>query len=312
MLAGLPAKSQPSRQQSSPMTTPITLKDITIHPIIEQPRCTDFRAMEFFPSLTREVLDENRSWLEPAFIDPANGGLVLCIQGFAIKTPHHNILIDSCVGNHKSRPARPFWNMLNSDRFEKGLAGAGLGVNDIDFVMCTHLHADHVGWNTRLDNGRWVPTFPKAHYIMADRELAYWTQREKDNPASAPWMTDSVLPIVAAKREQIVKSDFAFNEQVQFVPTPGHTIDHFSVLVGRAGADVLITGDMIHSPLQGKYPEFGMMSDYDAAQAGLTRRKIFDRFCEEPTIMCANHFPSPSTGHVRRWGNGYKFVAAGG
>ena len=96
-----------------------------------------------------------------------------------------------------------------------------------------------------------------------------------------PWITDSVLPIVAAKRAQIVKSDFAFNEPVQLLPTPGHTIDHFSVLVGRAGADALITGDMIHSPLQGKYPELGMRADYDLPQAGATRRKVFDRFCEE-------------------------------
>ncbi len=290
---------------------PITLKDITIHPVVEQPRCTDFRAMGFFPGLTKELFEENRSWLEPAFVDP-NGGLVLCIQAFVIKTPHHNILVDACVGNHKPRPARPFWNMLNSGRFEKELAALGLGVNDIDYVMCTHLHGDHVGWNTRLDNGRWVPTFPKAKYIMAERELAYWTQREKDDPANTPWMTDSVLPIVAAKREQIVKSDFAFNEQLQFIPTPGHTIDHYSVLVGRAGADVLITGDRIHSPLQGKYPDLGMMADYDSPQAGQTRRKIFDRFCEERTIMCASHFPAPSTGLVRRWGDGYKFVPAAG
>jgi glyoxylase-like metal-dependent hydrolase (beta-lactamase superfamily II) len=291
----------------------IALKnDITIHPVVEQARCTDFKAMEFFPSLTKEIYEENRSWLEPDFVDPSNGGLVLCIQGFVIKTPQHNILIDTCVGNHKPRPARPFWNMLNHDRFEKGLAATGLTVNDIDFVMCTHLHGDHVGWNTRLENGRWVPTFPNARYVMSDRELAYWTGREKDNAASCPWITDSVLPIIAAKREQIVKSDFAFNEQVRFVPSPGHTIDHFSVLVGPAGADVLITGDMIHSPIQGKYPEFGMMSDYDSKQAGQTRRKIFDRFCEEPTIMCATHFPQPSTGLVRRAGNGYKFVAAHG
>jgi len=109
-----------------------------------------------------------------------------------------------------------------------------------------------------------------------------------------------------------VKSDFAFNEQVRLVPTPGHTIDHFSVLVGRAGEDAFITGDMIHSPLQGKYPDLGMMADYDSPQAGQTRRKIFDRFCEERTIMCASHFPAPSTGLVRRWGDGYKFVSAVG
>ena len=146
---------------------------------------------------------------------------------------------------------------------------------------------------------------------MADRELAYWTQREKDDPASCPWITDSVLPIVAAKREQVVKSDFAFDDAVRLTPTPGHTIDHFSVLVGPSGHGAFITGDMIHSPLQGKYPELGMRVDYDSAQAGATRRKVFDRFCEETTLMCVTHFPGAhSTCHVRRWDDGYKFIGA--
>jgi glyoxylase-like metal-dependent hydrolase (beta-lactamase superfamily II) len=289
------------------MATPITLKDITIHPVIEQ-EGPFYEATKFFPALSRETLDDNRSWLTPTFVDPA-GKVVLCIQSFLIKTPHHTILIDACVGNHKPRPARPHWNMMNSDRFERSLAAAGVGVDDVDYVMCTHLHTDHVGWNTRLENGRWVPTFPKARYIMADRELAHWTQRAKNDPSSVPWITDSVLPIVEAKRAQIVKSDFAFNDQVQLLPTPGHTIDHFSVLVGRAGDDALITGDMVHSPLQGRYPELGMMADYDSPQAGQTRRQIFDRFSDEPTILCATHFPAPSTGRMRRSGDGYKFVA---
>jgi glyoxylase-like metal-dependent hydrolase (beta-lactamase superfamily II) len=290
------------------MTTAITLKDITIHPVVEQ-QGPFFDVMEFFPTLTKELLEENRSWLQPTFIDPVSGRLVLCVQSFVIKTPDHNILIDSCVGNHKPRPARPFWNMMNSDRFEKSLAAAGLTANDIDYVMCTHLHVDHVGWNTRLENGRWVPTFPKAKYVMADRELAYWTQKEKDDPSGVPWITDSVLPVVEAKRVQIVKSDFALNESIQFIPTPGHTIDHYSVLIGEPGHDALITGDMIHSPIQGKYPELGMRADYDSRQAGQTRREVFDRFCDTSTVMCVVHFPSPSTGRVRRWGNGYKFVS---
>ncbi len=292
------------------MSSAIKLHDITIHPVIEQ-EAPFFDVLEFFPTLTKELLEENRSWLQPTFVD--SGRLVLCVQSFVVKTPRHNILIDSCVGNHKPRPARPFWNMMNSDRFEKSLAAAGLGVGDIDYVMCTHLHVDHVGWNTRLENGRWVPTFPKAKYVMADRELAYWTQKEKEkeDPAGVPWITDSVLPIVAANRAQLVKSDFALNESLQFIPTPGHTIDHYSVLVGRPGDDALITGDMIHSPIQGKYPELGMRADYDSKQAGATRRKIFDRFCDASTRVCVTHFPAlHSIGRVKRWGDGYKFVDA--
>jgi glyoxylase-like metal-dependent hydrolase (beta-lactamase superfamily II) len=288
------------------MTKPLALNEISIYPVIEQ-QGPFFGVREFFPTLTDELLDENRSWLQPEFID-GEDRLVLCIQSFVIKTPRHNILIDACVGNHKPRPTRPFWNMLNSDRFEKGLTAAGVAVDDIDYVMCTHLHADHVGWNTRLENGRWVPTFPKATYIMADRELTYWTQREKDNPQSVPWITDSVLPIVEAKRTKIVKSDFAFDDTVKLIPTPGHTVDHFSILAGRAGSDAFITGDMIHSPLQARYPELGMMADHDSPQAGRTRRQIFDRFCGEPTMMCATHFPAPSTGRLQRWDSGYKFM----
>ena len=289
------------------MTLPITLEDITIYPVVEQ-QGAFFDVMEFFPTLSKEQLAENRSWLEPTFIDPANGRLVLCIQSFLIKTPHHNILIDSCVGNHKPRPARPFWNMLSSDRFEAGLRAASLRFNDIHYVMCTHLHIDHVGWNTRLDNGRWVPTFPNARYVMADRELAFWTQKQKEDPSAVPWITDSVLPIVEANQAHIVKSDFTFDDSLQFIPTPGHTIDHYSVLVGRSGEDALITGDMIHSPIQGRYPGLGMRADYDSSQAGETRRKIFDRFCDSSTLMCVTHFPTPSTGRVQRWDDGYKFV----
>jgi glyoxylase-like metal-dependent hydrolase (beta-lactamase superfamily II) len=300
------AREESLHTERERMIWPLALNDISIHPVIEQ-QGAFFGAREFFPALTAQQFDANRSWLQPEFVDAADR-LVLCIQSFVIKTPRHNILIDTCVGNHKPR-ARPFWNMLNSDRFEKELAAADLTVNDIDFVMCTHLHTDHVGWNTRLENGRWVPTFPKATYIMADRELAHWTQRQKENPQSVPWITDSVLPIIEAKRAKVVKSDFSFDERIQFIPTPGHTIDHYSVLVGRAGTDALITGDMIHSPLQGRYPELGMMSDYDSGEAGRTRRTVFERFCEEPTIICATHFPSSSTTRVARWADGYKFIA---
>jgi glyoxylase-like metal-dependent hydrolase (beta-lactamase superfamily II) len=290
------------------MPDPIKVGNTTIHRIIEQ-EGPFFEALKFFPALTKEVLDENRAWMQPKFLSPKDE-LLLCIQSYLVQTPHHNILIDTCVGNHKPRPARPFWNMMNSDRFEKGLAGTGVGIDKIDFVMCTHLHVDHVGWNTRLENGRWVPTFPKARYVFADRELAYWTQRQKDDPMACPWVTDSVLPIVAANRVDIVKSAHAFNDLVTLIPTPGHTIDHYSVQVGKPGADAVITGDMIHSPLQARYPEYGMMSDYDSKQAGQSRRELFGRFCDTSTLMCTAHFPSPSTGRFVRWRDSFDFVAA--
>ena len=199
------------------MTTKIQLGDITIHRIVEQEQPL-FVALEFFPTLAPAVLEENLSWLAPTYIEPTTGKLILCVQSYIVKTPQHTIMVNSCVGNHKSRPTRPFWNMMNSDRYEKNLAAAGFGVGDIDYVMCTHLHTDHVGWNTRLENGRWVPTFPKAKYLFAQRELEHWTAKEKEDPSNHPWITDSVLPIMHAKRAEVVKSDYELNDLVRLMP----------------------------------------------------------------------------------------------
>jgi len=290
------------------VSKPIQIGNCTIHRIVEQER-PFFVASTFFPTITKELLDENRSWLRPRFFDDQDR-LMLCIQSYIVKTPHHTIMIDSCVGNHKPRPTRPFWNMMNTDRYEKNLAAAGFSVNDIDFVMCTHLHTDHVGWNTRLENGRWVPTFPKARYVFSDRELEFWTRREKDDPSVCPWITDSVLPIVAANRVDVVKSAHAFNDLMTLIPTPGHTIDHYSVHVGKSGADAVVTGDMIHSPLQARYPELGMMADWDSKIAGQSRRQLFGRFCDTSTLMCTAHFPSPSTARVVRHKDAFDFVDA--
>jgi glyoxylase-like metal-dependent hydrolase (beta-lactamase superfamily II) len=290
------------------VSKPIQVGNCTIHRVVEQ-EGPFFNASTFFTPITRELLDENRGWLRPRFLDDQDR-LMLCIQSYIVKTPHHTIMIDSCVGNHKPRPTRPFWNMMTSDRYEKNLAAAGFSVNDIDFCMCTHLHTDHVGWNTRLENGRWVPTFPKARYVFSDRELEYWTQREKDDASTCPWITDSVLPIVAANRVDIVKSAYAFNDLMTLIPTPGHTIDHYSVHVGKSSADAVITGDMIHSPLQARYPEIGMMSDYDSKIAGQSRRQLFGRFCDTSTLMCTAHFPSPSTARIVRHKDAFDFVDA--
>lgn len=288
------------------MTVGFSLGNLTIHQVVEQ-EAVAFEPFRFFPTLTKELLTENLGWLQPTYFDH-QGRLVLRIQSYLVRTPHHVILIDSCVGNHKPRPAHPFWDRMASDRYEKNLAATGLGVGDIDYVMCTHMHVDHVGWNTRLENGRWVPTFPKAKYVFADRELAHWTESERQDPASCPWITDSVLPIVEARRAEVVKSDHVLGDLVKLIPTPGHTIDHYAVEIGKPGEDAIITGDMIHTPLQARYPELGMFRDHDSRQSGETRRELFDRVCETSTLMCTAHFPSRSVGRIVRRGSAFDFA----
>jgi glyoxylase-like metal-dependent hydrolase (beta-lactamase superfamily II) len=286
------------------MATRIALGDLSIQRIVEQ-EAPFFDPLTFFPTLTRELLEENRAWLEPAAIDPASGQLVLCVQSYIVRTPRHTILIDSCVGNDKPRPTRPFWDRLKSDTYMRGLATAGISVDDIDFVLCTHLHVDHVGWNTRLENGRWVPTFPKAHYVFSRKELDYWTGQV--GKADVPWIEDSVLPIVAAGRAELVTSDHALGEHVRLEPTPGHTPDHFAVRVESGRERAVMCGDLIHSPLQARYPEISMRADYDPQQAAATRRRFLESVCDSGALVCTAHFPSPSIGRVARWGEGFRF-----
>jgi glyoxylase-like metal-dependent hydrolase (beta-lactamase superfamily II) len=198
--------------------------------------------------------------------------------------------------------------MLAGDRYEKRLVAAGCDVGEVDYVLYTHLHVDHVGWNTRLENGRWVPTFPNAKYVFAVRELEFWTERHKADPTRVPWITDSVLPIIEANRVELVRSDHELSDLLRLVPTPGHTVDHYGVRLGKAGSAAILTGDMMHSPIQVRYPEMGMVGDCDTRQAGETRRKLLEEVCETSNLLCTAHFPSPSIGHIRRLGAAYDFL----
>ena len=154
--------------------------------------------------------------MRPAALD-ATDHIVLCFQSYVVRTPHHTILVDSCVGNDKPRPDRLVWDHQTDRRYMDGLAGAGLRVEDIDFVLCTHLHPDHVGWNTRLESGRWVPTFPNARYLFSEKELAYWTEKTKLSPVAC--IEDSVRPIVAARRADLVTSTHELGDHLRLPPT---------------------------------------------------------------------------------------------
>jgi glyoxylase-like metal-dependent hydrolase (beta-lactamase superfamily II) len=284
-------------------TTTFKIGDTIVHRIIEM-ECGFTPALEFLPGLTPERLDESRPWMKSPLALDANDNLVLCFQAYIIRTGKHVILVDSCVGNDKDRPARPLWHKKTDSVFMDGLKEVGLSVNDIDFVLCTHLHVDHVGWNTRLENGRWVPTFPKAKYLFSKIELDFWLA-ENDKARVEP-IADSVIPIVEAKRHQLVTSDYGLNDLVSLIPSPGHTIDHYAVTLGKGGKDAIFTGDFIHTPLQAKWPDLSMRIDYDGKQSSATRWKLLESLCDTNTQCCFAHFPSPSRGYVKRWGDGFK------
>jgi glyoxylase-like metal-dependent hydrolase (beta-lactamase superfamily II) len=290
------------------MSLKLAVGDLTIHRIVEQ-ETTFLPALELLPGLTPDLLAENRAWMREASAIDAAGVLILCFQSYIVKTPHHTILVDSCIGNDKPRPLRPKWDMKTDNTYMRALATAGFSVDDIDYVMCTHLHVDHVGWNTRLQDDRWVPTFPNARYVFAKGEFDYWTEQHGRTPV--PPFADSVLPIVEAKRAEIVRNDFEIGDHARILPTPGHTPGHVAFTFGRGKDTAVVSGDLMHTPLQARYPELSAKFDVDQAQAAVTRRNFLERYCDTDTLCCTAHFPTPSTGRIRRWGDGFSCKPVG-
>lgn len=285
------------------MLLPFTVGDVTVHRIVEQ--VVPFSApRDFLPDLTEDLLEANRSWMEPTDLDPTTGKLILCIQSYLLRTPHHTILIDTCVGNDKNNPRFPAWNHRQDETWLANLAAAGARPEDIDYVMCTHMHVDHVGWNTRLQNGIWVPTFPNARYVFAEREYAHWNAAHTARPI--PVYAESVLPVIEAGRADMVSDTHALGDHLRLTPTPGHTPGHVAVELGRGRTEAVFTGDLIHTRLQARYPELNMRADANPAQAAATRRAFLEQHCEAETLCCTSHFPSPSTMRVKRWGEGFK------
>jgi glyoxylase-like metal-dependent hydrolase (beta-lactamase superfamily II) len=267
---------------------------------------TPFSRRDFFPGTSVEDWQAHSEWLAPHAWDPASDTLSFAMQSYVVRTAHHLILIDACVGNDKERPHRPAWHLKKDDAYLRSLAAQGIAPRDIDFVMCTHLHADHVGWNTRLDNGRWVPTFPDARYVFSRREFEAWRDGVDDRfPPTA--FEDSVLPVVEAGRADLVESDFALDDEVWLEPTPGHTPDHVAVALASRGEEAVMPGDILHSPVQCRHPEWAPWPDFDPDLAARTRRSFLERYCDTRTLVCTAHFPLPSAGYVVRAGDAFRF-----
>ena len=274
------------------------LGELEIHRAIES-EVPIFDTFTFFPDATREVVEANKDWLMPRYIDPETIEVILCIQSYVIKTSHHTILVDTCVGNHKSRPARPSWHMQNAPFIEE-LARVGVHPEEVDFVLCTHLHVDHVGWNTKLLDGRWVPTFPNAKYIFSRNEFELWAARyEKGETVPVPLVyEDSVLPIVEAGQAIIVEDTHQIDDGMWLEPAPGHTPGHVMLNLKSGEETALMSGDVIHHPLQLIRPQWSSRACEDPQLSAVSRTKMLERVADTNTLLCPAHFGSPTMGHV--------------
>jgi glyoxylase-like metal-dependent hydrolase (beta-lactamase superfamily II) len=266
------------------------------------------RPDEFFLGYDPADLERNRDWLGHT-IDPASGQMRLSFHSFVLRTGRHTIVIDACMGNDKERPLRPIGHRRDTD-FLSRLGAIGLRPEDVDFVMCTHLHWDHVGWNTRLQDGRWVPSFPRARYVMARREYEYRDAMHARGERSMHDLAfaDSILPLVHAERALVVDNDYALEDGVWLESYPGHTPGNVVVNVQSQGARGVFSGDVIHSPLQLARPDWSSIACADPLLSAQSRRQLIERHADSGTLVMPAHFLAPSAGRIVRSRDAFAFV----
>jgi glyoxylase-like metal-dependent hydrolase (beta-lactamase superfamily II) len=257
-------------------------------------------------------LVQRHGWLKPHFVND-EGRLLMSIHAFVVESQGRCIVVDTCIGNDKKR-AFGGWNQLHGP-FLRDLTAAGFAPDTIDTVLCTHLHVDHVGWNTRLEGGRWVPTFPRARYLFARKEWEHWSggaqmpalygaDAEPDDE-----LGDSVRPIIDAGLADLVETDHRITSEVRLQPTPGHTPGHVSVRIESEGQLALISGDVMHHPIQCAEPDREVNSDSDAELARATRKHFLACCARDRALVLGTHFAPPTAGHVLPHGDVWHFEA---
>ena len=277
----------------------LSFGDVTVDRLVEA-QGLSFHPNYLLPDSSSEALAGESEWLEPHFFDPGSGRFIMSLHTYVIRTPHHVILVDTCVGNDKDRPSTKPWDKLNTP-YLANLGAMGVNTEEVDYVLCTHLHVDHVGWNTKLENGRWVPTFPNARYLFHQFEYDHWENAGRwgaGKGSSDGCFEDSVLPVMEAGQADLVAGDYAIDDSLWLEPSPGHSPGHVCLNLEGGGRKAVFTGDVFHHPCQCAYPEWSSRFCFDPGQSSLTREHYIDRLGDTDTLVLAAHFASPVTGRI--------------
>lgn len=260
--------------------------------------------LEMFPAATPEDLTEMLPRLQPWCVD-AQGRMLLVVQTYLVETDRHRILIDTCIGCDKTNPRFPDWHERTDAGWLRRLEAAGVTAEAVTHVLCTHLHSDHAGWNTRLLDGRWVPTFPNARYVFARTEVEHCQRAE------AEIWAESVSPVIAAGQAVLVETDHQIEDGIWLEPTPGHTPGHVAVHLESRGVHAVMWGDLLHSPAQCMRPDWAYRRDTSAEESTTSRHRVLSACAEHRHLVLPAHFPLPSTGHIEAEGATWRFRYAG-
>jgi glyoxylase-like metal-dependent hydrolase (beta-lactamase superfamily II) len=257
------------------------------------------------PDATGDSVKRESDWLYPTFADE-RGKLRMSIHSIVIESQSKRIIVDTCIGNDKVR-SNPAWNKLQLP-YLQDLQKLGYTREGIDHVICTHLHIDHVGWNTMLQNDKWVATFPNAKYLVGGIEWDFFSHSE--DPFFKDPVDDSVRPVMAEGRVDLVDDQHRITDEIWLEATPGHTPGHFAVRISSKGQDAVITGDLMHHPIQCRYPEWDDNFDVDGPQAKKTRREFCERYADTGISVIGTHFASPSVGRILKKDDSFRYVRA--
>lgn len=275
--------------------------DVEIVPVV------DVEAGDVIQSVLPEATPDRvrrLDWLVPTFCDPS-GRLIAPVQGFLVRSGGATILVDAGVGDGKRRSEYPQWDGLRTGFLDR-LRALGVEPADVSTVVCTHLHIDHVGWNTSFRDGSWEPTFPSAGYVFVGAEYEHRRAHQAEaSPDLAAAFDDSVQPIVESGLASLVEPDHTIDDGIRLVPTPGHTPAHASVEIASRGRRALISGDVLHHPCQLAFPGWGSDVDWDPELAVATRRRVLDELAGTGTILIGSHFAGSAAGTVVRRGAGF-------
>jgi glyoxylase-like metal-dependent hydrolase (beta-lactamase superfamily II) len=284
----------------------IELGDVTITRVMEYFGPVEMSPETFFPDSPDGAWQRNEHWLAPDFLDPQTNVCVSAIQTWLLRSEGKTILIDTGVGNHKERPYSPVWSHLNTD-FLGNLARAGVRPEDVDLVVNSHLHVDHVGWNTYLDDRTWVPTFPNATYLMPRADFDFWNpandHRARLGRGNQNVFEDSVAPVHEASQTLLWENSFRIDKNLKLDLAPGHTPGS-SVVTLESGTDrALFVGDLLHSPLQIVEPDTNSCFCEDPAEASATRRRLLGWAADTNALVLPAHLGGHGGAEVVRDGN---------
>jgi len=266
---------------------------------------TSFLAGKFFPNLTPNIFNDAPPWLIPSYYHPQSDALILSMHSWLVKTDRHTLLVDACVGNDKDRLPRTHWH-LRQGNFLQQLASLGVSPSDIDFVMCTHMHADHVGWNTIRADGDWVPTFPNAQYLFSKLEYQHASTFNYQNPIMGKAFQDSVLPIITAGQALMINDGHEIDDMFTVQLAPGHTPGNAMLQLQTSGQEALFVGDVIHHPIQVYHPELSTIACLDAEGSHQSRLRMLNHCCNQHALMLPAHFSAPHGGYIQEKSSGFE------